>query len=954
MKINLINIYQFGKLANQTYELNHDNHDNLIVFSGNNESGKTHVRYFLTYMLVGLKKQELERFNNQPNHIFGGEITVQSDERVFTLYRTDKLNHQLKVQDEQKRDIPLEEFNQYVQQVDRELFDRIFHFDVLSIQKEQADSPEQLGDLLLSLSMSGTDAIERTEKKLKQMLDQLFKKNGTNPALNQQLKALETMEKQLKELKETEKGYHMLEQDIKELERTIEQWYVDRDEVKKQLTFYQTYHQLYHKIEMYQLADRYLKEHRKPDIKRESNKADVTAWVEQVRDLSQQLSYQQQQIEHKKGQIRASQARLGEASLYEFLSTVHEQESYWREQHQTWLQIKDELEQVAIKIQNEKRNIGLVLDDEEIQQLALPKENVEELEVLVSTYKALDDALSSNQTELQLLLSEGDGLSFERHQVEEALLNDYERRDIEAAMELLRDTNDQSITSKSLLPGFSVASGLLITSFIVLFALNNLQPLIIIGLVIMYMIGLFSLVYLKQPSIKSNEKKLTLEEENQLQHYYQVLTDDETAKEKRDELTRDWMIFTRDVAMKEKEINEQKDKRDQLAGKIERFKSQYPFLSHVAEPRYSMVLVSVYQLKSLLEERTTLLSALQSIEEKLHQFKQSIVNHCEMPEQTSVEGMFKVVRKQFNELTHNRERHVELNEELQRLEDEAQKLNATLMPITKALADVFQAYQVDDFEGFIAQHEKVTHFKDMMQQKSEMKQKLEIYFSPTELTRLLSEPLINERLLKEYLDDYDNKRQQLDDEHLAAMEQLATLKAKKQQLESSTNYRDLSYQFQMKREAFNQTAKDWLVYKIGYEQLLKTKRLFQTSMLPGILAKASEVFQGVTNNRYQSIDYDQGSKQLFVTHKQGTWFLYDLSQGTLDQVVIAIRLGTAIVLNQSLQLPFIIDDSFVHFDQQRKKRLLNYLKQQKRQSFYFTTTPKEQLADYQVIDLENV
>lgn len=950
MRINRVNIYQFGKLVNQTHELNHDN---LIVFSGNNESGKTHVRYFLTYMLVGLKKQELERFNYQPNYIFGGEITVQCDNRVFTLYRTDKLNHQLKVQDEQKQDMPLEEFNQYVKQVDRELFDRIFHFDVLSIQKEQTDSPEQLGDLLLSLSMSGTDAIERTEKKLKQVLDRLFKKSGTNPELNQQLKVLEAMEKQLKELKETEAGYHALERDIKETERAIHQWHVDINEVKKQVAFYQTYQQLYHIIEKYQLADRYLMEHRKPDIKRETNKLDVIQWYEQARDLSKQLSYQQQQIEHKKEQIKASQAHLGEAALYAFLSTIHEQESFWREQHQTWLQIKTELDQVTTEIQNEKRNIGLALDDEEIQQLALPKDNVEELEELVSTYKALDDSLSSNQAELQLLLSEGDGLSFERHQVEEALLNDYERRDIEAAIELLRDTNERSITSKSLLPGFSVASGLLIISFIILYALNHLHPLIIIGLVIVYMIGIFSLVYLKQQSIKSNKKNLTLEEEKKLQHYYQVLTEDEMAKEKRDALTRDWMIFTHDVAIKEKEINKQKDKQKQLAEKIERFKEQYPFLSYVAEPRYSMVLASVYQLKGLLEAKATLQSALQSVEEKLQQFKQSVMVHCDTSEQISVEGMLKVVREQLNELTHNRERHVELTEELQRLEDEAQQLDAALMPLTKALADAYQAYQVDDFESFITQHEKVAHYKEMVQQRSEMKQKLEIYFSPTELKRILSEPLINERLLKEYLDEYHNKRQQLDDQHMTAMEHLATLKAKKQQLESSTNYRDLSYQFQVKREAFNQTAKDWLVYKIGYEQLLKTKRLFQTSMLPGILAKASEIFQAVTNNRYQSIDYDEASKQLFVTHRQGSWFLNDLSQGTLDQVVIAIRLGVAIVLNQSINLPFIIDDSFVHFDEKRKKRLLDYLNQQQRQSFYFTTTPKEHLTEYQVIDLEN-
>jgi len=950
MRINTVKIYQFGKLVNRTYALNQDN---LIVISGNNESGKTHVRYFLTYMLVGLKKQELERFNNQPNHIFGGEITVRCENRVFTLFRTDKLNHQLKVQDEKKHDLPLEEFNQFVQQVDRELFDRIFHFDVLSIQKEQTESPEQLGELLLSLSMSGTDAIERTEKKLKQALDRQFKKSGTNPELNQQLKILEKMEKQLKELEKQESGYHTLEQDIKETEKTIHQLHVDIDGTKKHLNFYQTYQQLYHIIEMYQLADRYLMEHSQPMIKREINEADVRAWYEKKRELSQQQSYQYQLIERKKQKIKDFQVDQGEPALYEFLTTINDQESYWREQHQTFLQKESELNHVITAIQNEKRNIGLSLDDEMVQQLALPKENVTELETLVSSYKTLDEDLISNQAELQLQLSEGDGLSFERHQLEEALLSDYERQDIEDAIESLKRTHDSTMAPKQLLPVLSVFSGLLIISFIALYVMDSLQPFILIGLVMVYMIGLYSLIYVKQQSRKSIEKVLTVEEENQLQHYYRVLTEDETAKVKRDELTRDWMIFTRDVAIKEKEINKQKDQRKQISQKIDRFKQRYPFLDHVAEPRYSTVLGSVYQLKGLLEEKATLMTSLQSYEEALRRFKQSIINQSDIAEQISIEAMLKDVRNQLNELIHARERHIELTQELQGLEDEAQQIDATLKPVVGALSDAYQAYHVNDFETFIAQHEKVTHYKDMVQQKSEMKQKLEIHFSPRELKDTLSEPLINERLLKEYLDEYHNKRQRLDDELMAALEHLASLKARKQQMESSTSYRDLSYQFQMKREAFNQKAKEWLMYKISYEQLLKTKRLFQTSMLPGILAKASQIFQVVTNNRYQSIDYNQDSRQLFATHRQGTWFVNDLSQGTLDQVVIAIRLGTAIVLNQSIHLPFIIDDSFVHFDEKRKKRLLNYLNQQERQSFYFTTTPKEYLTDYQVIDLED-
>ncbi|WP_062322331.1 ATP-binding protein [Halolactibacillus sp. JCM 19043] len=779
-----------------------------------------------------------------------------------------------------------------------------------------------------------------------------LKKAGTNPELNQQLKTLESMEKQLKELKEKESGYHVLEQDIKEIEKSIDQLHDDIDEVKQQLFFYQTYQQLYHIIENYQVANRYLLEHSKPHVKREINKADVIAWHEKKRDLLQQVSYQQQLIERKKEKIKDSQTRLGEASFYQFLSTINDHESYWREQHHIFLQTKTELDRVMTAIQDEKRNIGLQLDDEMVQQLALPKENVAELDTMTTLYKELDDDLTSKQAELELLLSEGDSLSYERHQLEEALLNDYERQDIEDAIESLKRKHDRAITPKQLLPVFSLASGVLIMTFIALYVMNSFQPFIIIGLMMVYMISLVSLIYVKQRPKVSAREVPTQQEENQLQHYYQVLTRDETAKRKRDELTRDWLIFTRDVEVKEKEIKKQKERKTHVSRNIDRFKGRYPFLSHVVEPRYSAVLASVYQLKCLLEEKATLITSLTLREEKLKQFKQSIIDQCDITEQTSMEGMLKLVRHQYDEHKHARERHTELTEELRGLEDEAQQIEATLMPVVDALAEAYDAYHVKDFEAFIAQHEKVIHYKEMIQQKSEMKQKLELRFSPRALKSIFSEPLINERLLKEYLDEHEDKKQRLDDAHMSIMKQLATLKAEKQQMESSTSYRDLHYQFQMKREAFNQQANEWLMYKISYEQLLKTKRLFQASMLPGILDKASEVFRAVTNNRYHSIDYDDVSKQLFVTHGQGQLVAMELSQGTLDQLVIAIRLGVAMVLNQSIDLPFIIDDSFVHFDEGRKKRLLDYLSQEQRQSFYFTTAPKERLTDYQVIDLE--
>lgn len=95
--------------------------------------------------------------------------------------------------------------------------------------------------------------------------------------------------------------------------------------------------------------------------------------------------------------------------------------------------------------------------------------------------------------------------------------------------------------------------------------------------------------------------------------------------------------------------------------------------------------------------------------------------------------------------------------------------------------------------------------------------------------------------------------------------------------------------------------------------------------LPQLLLTASRYLALLTDQRYQKISLDDG--QLTLKNKQESLGLYELSTGTKDQVIMAIRFGyLALQQNQPI-CPVIIDDGWLHYDSQRKRRFAALLRE---------------------------
>ena len=105
--------------------------------------------------------------------------------------------------------------------------------------------------------------------------------------------------------------------------------------------------------------------------------------------------------------------------------------------------------------------------------------------------------------------------------------------------------------------------------------------------------------------------------------------------------------------------------------------------------------------------------------------------------------------------------------------------------------------------------------------------------------------------------------------------------------------------------------------------------------------QVSEIISRITNNKYSEVKIDD---QLKVMVKSGSSFISMdyLSTGTIEQIYLALRLSIANVLIAE-ELPIIIDDIFVTYDDQRLYETLSCLGEYlNRQIIIFTTNQKIQ------------
>ncbi|PEN13538.1 hypothetical protein CRI94_09505 [Longibacter salinarum] len=120
---------------------------------------------------------------------------------------------------------------------------------------------------------------------------------------------------------------------------------------------------------------------------------------------------------------------------------------------------------------------------------------------------------------------------------------------------------------------------------------------------------------------------------------------------------------------------------------------------------------------------------------------------------------------------------------------------------------------------------------------------------------------------------------------------------------------------------------------------------FRRKHQPDVIRRASSIVSTVTRGRYERLELQDDGQRLVTFAENGTHPVTvapPLSQGTLDQIYLAIRLAIVDHLDDGRDtLPLFLDEVFVNWDQERRRGAFDVLAEmaERRQLFFFTCHP---------------
>ena len=130
---------------------------------------------------------------------------------------------------------------------------------------------------------------------------------------------------------------------------------------------------------------------------------------------------------------------------------------------------------------------------------------------------------------------------------------------------------------------------------------------------------------------------------------------------------------------------------------------------------------------------------------------------------------------------------------------------------------------------------------------------------------------------------------------------------------------------------------------LAMEALAAANAQLQTRFSPVLNARAGELLAKLTGGRYTALTFTR-EFQALAQGADGSRAAQLLSQGTADQVYLALRLAICLLaLPGGDPAPLILDDALVSFDDRRLKLALDVLRQLagERQVLLFTCQSRE-------------
>ncbi|WP_042149189.1 AAA family ATPase [Paucisalibacillus sp. EB02] len=973
MKLLRATIYGFGKWVD--YEMDFSDQSFIAIFGGN-ESGKTTIQRFLLFMLFGMPPKQRRFFQPKTSSKMGGRLTILDEEvGQYTIVRLgDTRNGAALCYTPDGEEHGESWLLSRLSGIDEKTYRSIFSFSALDLSKLQEITEEDISEVLLGIGLTGSIRIHAVEKRLEQKLGDYFKPNGKIPIINQQLAKIEELQHELLEQKQEEATYRAKKNAIIELQSTIEQ---HTKTIKKQK---ERKYQLEKMIQALPEVEEYI--HYQSSLKAfPEDLSFPEGGMERYEVLKGKLlplkSDMKVRMNNKVKFLEEKEELEYENKHFPIdeAKTIHSQYTNYQENERELLRIQKQIDELNKDLKSEIMMLNISLDKEILEDLYLPFHLEKQWEDIKRNLEDIKHEQETNKETIHLQESEYGRIESECNNLEKSLLSNDKRKEFEKIinthkenklLDALQQENvqkhknwtkmkEQTNKNIALWLGLSVLIGLIfcfvgfVAEIPMLFNISGIS--IVLGFV-QWVLGKKSItrleIMLKESAISN--KTHTVPEDDMLRAESHLRVDQQNNRELEflEEKLKDTSIQLRKLHHQKLLLEERETS---IRGIASDHIANYPFLENVEVVYWPELYRS---LKDLLH----LIKNIDDLRKKESELKGTLTSYHSKIDTFFQYYGFKINAKSLlskldfldYEIKTYQDREKQIIRTSKLLEDNSKQLEELITnceTVEKEMKALFDFAKAQNEEEFYQRAKELREQNEIRTASEKILRYYASYFSEKEWENMVSNPP-KKRTLDLEINELKIRIHELEEEQERNRQQLANIIVEFQKLESSETYSKTMHRFQLEKEKFIKLSKQWAVYKIAKDLLEETKENYRDKYLSKVIAKTNYFFRQLTNGLYIEVIPPTENKPFSVERIDHLRFtVQELSQGTINQLYVSLRLAISEVMSESMHLPFMIDDAFVHFDDTRKKRMISILEEVSgRHQILLFTCNREVIAEF--------
>ncbi|WP_342536198.1 AAA family ATPase [Sporosarcina sp. FSL K6-3508] len=925
MNIRKIVLYGFGQHEN--VEIKFSNGMNLLY--GPNEAGKTTIQQAILHILFGFpqKNQQELRYEPKTGGKYGGCLYVTDAEfGNWMIERVrGKSSGDVRIQFEDGRTAGEEELKYLLRGYDRQAFEAIFSFSLFQLQGLDKMDEDELSRTLLASGTTGLDTLWKLEKKLEKETAGLFKKSGKLPLMNQKLAEIKELEHAIQNEQQKLAAYepltqrqHQLTEQVKALRLEEQQLHVQADEqmtAMQIVPLQQRQQQLLEQLAEYPSGD---------------FPADGIRRYEELASKQTELEIKKARLEKEQQQWQTELVGLRPESERQQLERWVAQEAEWHRLRTDTLSAEQEIRLLATKKQQLTHRLALT----EAQLLAIEQMDISiqrerQLEPLVQEQAEAEQQLTTLNRMLAEAESERQEAEQRKEQLERQAITEQEMKKLAKWPELKRQLSEAKLmlsvanhqqSSERLVPLFLLVIGLIIG----VYGIWQQQWFIAILGVISLIVGMF--LRKKQPATLEDQRTFIQEHESLAAEMESLEERFETQQRTQQQVYTEIERLDRKLQKLATEMEQSHRQKQQAIGALKKAVQDDPI----------DLTFNIQESFRLLRELQDTLAEQHTWQQRLEAGKQQLQNQMDEVESligpVAESALYEHLRQELMDQKELLGKYYNQQQTLEDLDGQLQETNALLKAVQQEIQELFDRTAVSEKEQFYTAYQNDQNAQLLKRQLAEINSQLSMYTKePLTVDWTLPELERSREQTAHRLQVIRKEVTELVDEQVKVDHELA-------QMGTSKTFSELQQVFEVRKAELEELAKQWTVRKAVTEAIRQTMSEWKEHQLPAVLELANEWFSRLTAYRYRTLGLtSEGYFQAAAQNGQ-KFMINELSQATKEQAYLSLRLALASALSDRAPFPIIMDDPFVHFDNERLSRMIEIIKelQPSHQFLYFT------------------